>query len=604
MNYFTKKQSFVFMLFSFLCIIAGSLLICFSHSFIDFSYNFLSEKIFHRSFDLDKWLPTIESFFLIPAFVSIVVTALFFPKFSNKAKIIVLSVFFASVLFCVLYCTAVTTKQHVNSDLASELLLAKECVHEKSFWPRTWSYSTEIRLFNTQLVTAPIFLFTNNWNIAKLLTTFFSMLILFFAVYYVLTQIKIKRFWVKYLICMLSVLPFSGMVWYVGAWGTYYIPHVVFNLIYIGTFIRLVTDTNSKHQKLLVAFFYIWAFLSGLSSIRYIMIFIFPLALIMIIDKCLEKDPNCMINNFNAFWKNTKIIKYSVIGLFISGFGYVCNNVILQPLFSFSQWNDIAFCGFGDIKISDIIHAVLEFFGYIDYIAVFTPNGIINILVYLLVFLFVMLSIYSLKNKLSYGQKILLIYFISSYLFNTFVYLHTEFIARYYYPILLLFLPCTAILLDNDKISGLKRYAVGVILSVVILSSTFATLQHQFATDENKGMHDVAGYLEKNYSFGYASFWNANVITYLTDGNVEVGNLDSTDGVISKKYDYERWLTTDRYYGDYKNNEHIFLLLSTEQYLTSKDDSSVKNGKLVYKDDYYYVFDYPSHEAFKESFDK
>ncbi len=602
MNYFTKKQSLVFMFFSFLCIIVGAILICFSRSFIDLAYAFLSEKIFHRSFDLDKWLHTIESFFLIPAFVSIVATALFFHKFTDKSKIVIISVFFASVLFCVLYCTAVATKQHVNSDLASELLLAKECVKEKSFWPRTWNYSTEIRLFNTQLITAPVFIFTDNWNIAKLFTTFFSMAILFFAVYYVLTQIRIKRFWVKYLICVLAVLPFSEMAWYVGSWGTYYIPHVVFNLIYIGTFIRVVTDTNRKHKKLLVVFFYIWAFLSGLSSIRYIMIFVFPLALIMIIDKCLEKDQNCMINNFNAFWKNTQIIKYSVLGLFISGFGYVCNNVILQPLFSFSQWNDISFCGYGDVRISDIIHSVLEFFGYIDHIAVFTPNGIINVLVYLLIILFIMLIIYSLKNKLSNGQKILVIYFISSYLFNTFVYLHTEFISRYYYPILLLFFPCSAILLDNEKISGLKRYAVGVILSVVILSSTFATLQHQFTTDENKGMHAVSEYLENNYTFGYATFWNANVITYLTDGKVEVGNLFKSGDVITKEYKYDKWLTPERYYGDYKNDEHIFLLLSTEQYSINMEDSSVKAGKEVYKDDYYIVLDYPSHTAFKESF--
>ena len=207
-------------------------LICFSHEFINFAYTLFSEKIFHRSFDLNKWLPTIESFFIIPIFLSITALALFFPKFENKLKVIILSVVFFIILFIVLYCTATRSDNHVNSDLASEFLLAKECVLEKTFWPRGWIYSTEIRLFNTQLVTAPVFLFTDSWTIAKVLTTFFSMAILFFAVYFVLNQIEIKTFWLKYLICILSVIPFSGMSWYVGAWGTYYIPHIVFNLLF------------------------------------------------------------------------------------------------------------------------------------------------------------------------------------------------------------------------------------------------------------------------------------------------------------------------------------------------------------------------------------
>ena len=84
MNYFTKKQSYIFMCLSFLFLLAGTILICFSHEFINFSYMILSEKVFHRSFDLSKWLPTIESFFIIPAFISIVATALFFHKFENK----------------------------------------------------------------------------------------------------------------------------------------------------------------------------------------------------------------------------------------------------------------------------------------------------------------------------------------------------------------------------------------------------------------------------------------------------------------------------------------------------------------------------------------
>lgn len=606
MNYFTKKQSYIFMSLSFLCLLIGTILICFSHDFINFSYYLLSEKVFHRSFDLTKWLPTIESFFIIPSFLAIVATSLFFHKFENKNKIIILSVFLFSVLFITFYCIATRTVNHVDSDLASEILLAKECVLEKTLWPRTWNYSTEIRLFNTQLVTAPAFLFTKSWNTAKLWTSIFSLIFLFFAVYYVLQQINIKEFWIKYLICILSILPFSAISWYVGAWGTYYIPHTIFNLIYVGTFIKLTTNEDFKHKKFYQILFYVWAFLSGLSSIRYIMIFTFPLALVMIVDKCLQKDANCKINNFSSFWLKTNTIKLSMLGLILSGIGYVCNNILLQPLFQFSQWNTISFCTLGDISLRDILHSLLSFFGYQDNIAVLTPSGILNILAYVLIVCFVLMVISSLKIKLPEAQRILLLFFISSFLFNTFVYLHTELIERYYYPILIMIFPCFAVILSNHNISDLKRYGFGTVLSILIFSSSFATVQHYFTTDGNVSLHKVSDYLHKNYKFGYSSFWNANIISYLTNGDVEVGNLYRTKEngkeYFTDEYKYDKWLTPERYYNSDYEDEHIFLLVSQEQYLDNGDKTIIKNGTKVYSDEYYIVFDYPSHKEFKEMF--
>lgn len=604
MTYFSRKQSFIFMGVSFLVLILGTMLVCFSSNFIQFSYDFFSQKVFHRSFNLAKWLPTIESFFIIPVFVMIIFQTVFFPKFSDKHKVVILSVYFCALLFVTLYGVAVATRRHVNADLASEILLATECVREKTFWPRGWNYSTEIRLFNTNLITAPVFLFTNNWDIAKLLTSLGSMLILFFAMYYVLSQLRIKKFWITYLICILSVLPFSSMAWYVGAWGTYYIPHAVFGLVYVGTFIKLITNRNGGGKALLV-FFYAWAFLSGLSSIRYIMIFVFPLALVMVISKCLEKNKACMIYDFDAFWKKTLTVRYSVVALLFSGLGYVCNNIILQPLFQFSQWNKITFCTLGDITFTDILHALLSFFGYQDNISVLTPNGIINILIYVFLLLFASLALFSLKNKISEEKKIMLLYFTASYLFNTFVYLHTELIYRYYYPILVAIFPCFAILLDDEKLSSLKRYALGSILSVIVLSSVFSTVQHNLNTDSNEELYNVADYLAEKYTFGYATFWNANVITYLTNGDVEVGNLKriKKDGkeYLNDTYKYDAWLTPERYYTD-KHDGHIFLLVSQDEFADNKTHPTIQAGKMVYGDDYYVVFDYVSHEAFKDSF--
>ena len=609
MQEFNKKQSIIFISISAFFLIACTILISFSHEFINTSYIFLSEKVFHRSFDLEKWQPTIESFFLIPLFLLITVNALLFPKFNDKTKVFQLSVFFAAVLFSTLYCIATRDMQHVDTDLASELLLAKECVLEKSFWPKGWNYSTEIRLLNTQLITAPLFLITNNWTIAKAFTSFFSMLFLFFAVYYVLLQLNIKKFWIKYLICILAVLPFSNISWYVGAWGTYYIPHAIFNLIYVGTFIKLIKNKSINHNKATLIFFYIWAFLSGVSSIRYIMIFVFPLALSMIVSKCLEKDSSCTINNFEEFWKNTDSVRISTIGLLLSGAGYVFNNLVLQRIYTFSEWNTIAFCNLGDIKLRDILHSLLAFWGYQDHIAVLTPNGIINLLTYAIIILTAVFITVSLKDTLSKEYKIFLVYFITSFGFNTFVYLHTELIERYYYPILIPVFACFAIILSSSKISNLKKYAFGTILGITIFTSSFTTIQNKLNTDKNIEYHNVVDFLNKNYDFGFASFWNTNVITYMTNGKVEVGNLYRTkengNEIFTKSFKYATWLTPERYYKNAEKDKdaHIFLLISQAQYKVNSTNKAVVKGKEVYADKYFRVLDYNSYNDFVKSFE-
>ena len=231
-----------------------------------------------------------------------------------------------------------------------------------------------------------------------------------------------------------------------------------------------------------------------------------------------------------------------------------------------------------------------------------------NILAYIVITSFVVLVIKLLKVEIPESQKILLLFFISSYLFNSFVYLHTELIARYYYPVLIVIFPCFAILLENAKISELKRYGFGTVLSILIFTSSFATVQHYFTTNPNKKLYKVADFINDKYDFGYATFWNANVISYLTNGKVEVGNAEckknqsSQISEIADNYGYRKWLTPKRYYSNTYNNKPIFLLLQNDELEMIKDKKIISSGTQVYSDEFYTVYEYASHEAYKNSF--
>ena len=157
-----------------------------------------------------------------------------------------------------------------------------------------------------------------------------------------------------------------------------------------------------------------------------------------------------------------------------------------------------------------------------------------------------------------------------------------------------------------SELSTLRKWVLSVTWSIILLTSTFSTLQHLIAVDNNKNRHASIEFLkEKDYDFGYATCWNSTVITYLTNGKIKVGNLTrnkENKNLITEKYDFTKWLTPKDWYTDDFNNKPIFLLVQQSEYDLSKDYEVYKNGTLVYEDKFFKIYEYKNHNAFKEAF--
>src|SRR5574344_170173 len=311
MSYFSKKTGTVLVAVSVILLALGAALTLFSGQLTSAMYTFFSQKIFHREFSLDKWLPTIQSFFIFPVFIVIAFNAVCFAKYTDRIKTVFICSMLAVLMVSITYTSAVTTSYHVNSDLACELVLAKECLVEKFLIPTGYYYSTELHALNNQLVEAPLFLFTNDWNLVKTLASVIELVILFFSCWYLLNKLEIKKTWIKLLCCTMIIAPCSGIVWYVIAWGTYYIPHVVIEFFYVGLYLALLAslDGGKKQPSLYhVWAFFVLAFISGLSTVRYLMIFEFPLALAAAVYEYLKQENKSVILDFKKFWIGNKTV--------------------------------------------------------------------------------------------------------------------------------------------------------------------------------------------------------------------------------------------------------------------------------------------------------
>ncbi len=618
MEKFSKKTDITLLILSIIFIILSSIIILFSNHFIILMKDFLENVVFHESFELEKWFDTILSIFSFPIFGILFIDAVLFPKFRNSTKITLLILLFAIIAIFTIYFSATKSMTLMDSDMASEILLAKECMLEKSFFPRGWHYSTEIRLINTQLVSAPVFFFTDNWVIVKTITVIVVCLLYSLSLWFLLNQIEIKKTWIKFLSCLLLFSPWSFLAWKYVYYGSYYIPHIAISFIYIGIFLYINKNSLSdKKYKAYQIIFWLLAFYSGFSSIRYLIYFVFPVAAVMNYRAISNLSKNKIPFNFKKYFIEDKSIFYSTGGLFLGGFGYVINTLFLSHFYSFSNFNTTAFRTIGDVKLVDFYAGILDLLGYKNEVSVLTPSGISDLLLYVALVFFVICFYQLLKkdSKNNENQKLFLSITLMIFAFDTFVYIKTEYILRYFLLLVPYIIPCFAIMISSDQLSNLKRYILGVTLSVTLMINSFYTFEsvlnksykNDLAYTDNK--IDVCNFLkENNLNFGYATFWNANVFTYLSNGQIELANLYrksiDDDNYIQNEYDYDNWLTPKRYYTKSDDTKNVFLLIDSREYELNSQTNVIQNGNCIYSDDYYKVYLYDTLGDFKSSFTK
>ena len=257
MKQFSKKTDLTVLIITSAVFALSAALILFSADIFTFIQYVAETKVVHHSVKLATVRQKITPFIVFSIFAVIIFDALFFVKFSEKSKIILLAQFCLAALILTAAACFLKTPQFMDSDMASEIMLAKECFTHKTFWSRSWHYSTEIRLLHTQLIASPLFAFTSNWLTVKALSAVILCLALPSSLLFLLNALKVKSVWLKLLCSLLIFLPWSNTMWGMVQLGNYYIPHIALSFVYTALFISLAYTkmTAKKNENLYRALF-------------------------------------------------------------------------------------------------------------------------------------------------------------------------------------------------------------------------------------------------------------------------------------------------------------------------------------------------------------
>lgn len=135
----------------------------------------------------------------------------------------------------------------------------------------------------------------------------------------------------------------------------------------------------------------------------------------------------------------------------------------------------------------------------------------------------------------------------------------------------------------------------GVIVGGILISSAFRYARYG-SVDKTEEFRLIVEYLaeDQGISEGYATFWNGNVLTELSDGEIEVWVWSS----LPDKYNVEEikpWLQ-EAAHQIVKPEGRMFFLFTNEEYEACPLKAALDSREVDYQTDNYRVFIFDSRE--------
>ena len=438
------------------------------------------------------------------------------------------------ILFCLCFCFLFwflnnNLDRLIDSDDSSELILSRLLAEENSLISPNWFYSTELRVFNTQIVYAFFFKFFDSWHKVRMLSCILLTLTMVLSAYWLFRTFKLKKYaWIGIAI---MVLPTSLHYFEIVLKGAYYYPHIVISILTVAIIeCRKNLKTKKRVSLILIIALCLLALLAGLGGPRQILAIHLPLlitgVILLVIDtagviKTGEKNIRKSIKT--ALSNGAFSFAEPVLAFVFSVAGYVINMTVLRLHFDYYSYS-INFRSISVNRFRDVIAFYFMNFGYSDG-KLFSVNLIHNIVCFVWLGLFIVSLVAGLRRK----EKDLYFRFslltVVTYLIYVLAFLFTDVDFKDRHSLVLLWMSLPLIFFWFEEIrkkADLKYLPVICFYGLLILTSAcqYNTLSRR---DDLSELRKITAVLTENgYKEGYATFWNGNVLTELSNGYLDV----------------------------------------------------------------------------------
>lgn len=442
----------------------------------------------------------------------------------------------------------------LDSDMASEMVLAAKLNEEGGILSTTWYYSTELRVFCEQLLfKLGLWVFPQNWHAARTLAqAILSALTAVSGLYFFYgASLRKSAPWLAgALLC-----PFGFWQMFHCVFGGFYFVHMIFVMLSMGLVLRLVRSTSSQRRTarrcvLLAAL----AFAAGLNGIRILMNLYVPLVAAALVLLAWRWNQAPLARPRTV--PQVRFALASMGAAFFSLAGYGVNATVLAATHSFSDQGERSWTVLDFDRLMDAWSYFLTLFGYpgdkgaLDFgdpTPLFSLQGILGALglVIALVIIASAVHLVQRRKELSFEHGAVLAVFLACLLVDSMAFAFmNEMIGingSYWLPVVPLAMAVLGAEGETFPLRrGLPRRGLALGFAAAFLGVSVSTTL-RFVEVPPRGephLETICDWLVENgYTQGYATFWFANVMTELSNGTLEV--WDVTD---LSRMDLHGWL--------------------------------------------------------------
>lgn len=494
---------------------------------------------------------------------------------------------------------AVYGQHNLDSDISSEFVLAQLLNEEGRFFlTDEWYYSTELRIVSPVPVYQIALRLFEDWHMART----FSIAVLLAGVmasFVFLVRGAGVSMQAALLCAAALVLPVSQYQAFTLTYGGFYTVCVMLTFIEIGLVLRM-----GKGKWLQALLLVILGVYGGLNGVRMLMICTAPLlvscAIVFFLDarRCENLKKLTVLPSFG-------LLLGGIICAAATGAGYVINSRVLARAYDFAQYNETVLSPLTAQMFTDQIICLMRFFGYRDQVLLLSLQGVVSVLAALLPAAGAAAAALLLSMKLNARERLLAVFTAAAMALGMVINVLTlsksgdaalPYSVSYYMPAALLFVFALFWVFDRFacKLRLLRVLPMLALVGVFILANA-AYREEDLNTYETE-LEDIAQCLLDEGAYeGYATFWNANVLTEITDG--EIGAFAVEDW---KYGDMNEWLQRKEYF-DRAPVGPIFAVFGEKEW--KEDEPGYDSEKLIYASDAFYVVVYDTDEEFREAVD-
>lgn len=424
-------------------------------------------------------------------------------------------------------------RPYIDSDMSSEMILADLLNQEGGLLSTNWWYSTEIKFCSLQMFyQIGLRIFPHDWYAARMVGQALLVFVLLLVYLYVGHGLKLKNCGVWGAAAL--ACPFGVWYFWYGAFGGYYLAYMIWVLLSFGAILHLLQPANKMRRLFQWALLVGSALISGLNSVKGLMVFYVPMLITSVIvlgvqwHQSPKKYPKC----------ETYLSMYSGVAALSAVGGYLLNSVVLSKNYLFKNYNGQEWAQLSFSQLLDMWAKFLSLFGHPgdsflnDKIPLFSVIGLLGAFSFLIIFAIIASTVRLLQrwrelNTLQLIAPVLLVWIcvVQGIIFSC-TGAFGSINASYWLPAVPFVFPVLQLEGETEhfSLSFTRKFAAVACCCCFVLTSIGATMQF-FSSGYriNPHLETVCDWLiGQGYTQGYSSFWNGNVLTEWSNGQIEM----------------------------------------------------------------------------------